>query len=95
MRQDALAGARGQVALGLIQVYRGLGGGWEIRLNNEEPTSFLPLEVPAAGNAAEGIPMPAAEVPLIPAPLPKPAAQKPIRDPVRLPKTSPTPADEP
>lgn len=45
-RQDALAQARGQIALGLIQVYRGLGGGWEIRLNDGETTGVLPMAVP-------------------------------------------------
>ncbi len=31
-QQDTLAQARGQIATGLINVYRALGGGWEIRL---------------------------------------------------------------
>jgi NodT family efflux transporter outer membrane factor (OMF) lipoprotein len=30
-QQDQWAQARGQIALGLIEVYRGLGGGWQIR----------------------------------------------------------------
>jgi outer membrane protein TolC len=30
--QDTLAQAQGEIATGLIQVYRALGGGWEIRL---------------------------------------------------------------
>src|SRR5262249_23587326 len=30
-RQQTLADAQGQIALGLIQVYRALGGGWQIR----------------------------------------------------------------
>jgi hypothetical protein len=29
--EDALAGAQGNVALGLISIYRALGGGWEMR----------------------------------------------------------------
>lgn len=33
-QQDQLAVARGDIALGLIGVYRALGGGWEIRLGN-------------------------------------------------------------
>src|SRR5713101_6797469 len=40
--QDTLAQARGEIALGLIQVYRALGGGWQIRLTGCEPTP-LPL----------------------------------------------------
>ena len=30
--EDTLAEAQGEIATGLIQVYRALGGGWEIRL---------------------------------------------------------------
>jgi hypothetical protein len=30
-RQNQLAQAEGEIALGLIQVYRALGGGWQIR----------------------------------------------------------------
>ena len=40
--QDTLAQARGEIGLGLIQVYRALGGGWQIRLTGCEPTA-LPL----------------------------------------------------
>src|SRR5262249_2869693 len=36
--QDTLAQARGEIATGLIQVYRALGGGWQIRINGCEPT---------------------------------------------------------
>ena len=35
--EDTLAQAQGEIATGLIQVYRALGGGWEIRLNGCEP----------------------------------------------------------
>src|SRR5262249_1897989 len=37
-QQNLLAQAQGNIALGLIQVYRALGGGWEIRLNGCEPS---------------------------------------------------------
>jgi len=36
--QDTLALAQGEIGLGLIQVYRALGGGWQIRLTGCEPT---------------------------------------------------------
>src|SRR5438445_8937033 len=36
-QQDKLAVSRGDIALGLIQIYKALGGGWEIRLPNCEP----------------------------------------------------------
>jgi len=54
--QDTLAQARGEIALGLIQVYRALGGGWEIRLTGCEPTVLpLPSE---PGKAREILPPP-------------------------------------
>jgi outer membrane protein TolC len=34
--QDTLAQARGDIALGLIQVYKALGGGWQIRIEGCE-----------------------------------------------------------
>jgi NodT family efflux transporter outer membrane factor (OMF) lipoprotein len=37
-QQDTLAQARGEIVTGLIQVYRALGGGWEIRVNGCDPT---------------------------------------------------------
>jgi hypothetical protein len=45
-RQQTLAEAQGQIALGLIQVYRALGGGWQIRC---EATA-----VPAVSHAVPG-----------------------------------------
>jgi len=40
-QQDLLATAKGNVASNLIQVYRALGGGWEIR-NGQDPADRLP-----------------------------------------------------
>jgi NodT family efflux transporter outer membrane factor (OMF) lipoprotein len=37
LEQDLLAQARGDIALGLIEVYRTLGGGWQIRCTGQEP----------------------------------------------------------
>jgi hypothetical protein len=42
LQQDSWAQAQGQIAQGLIQVYRALGGGWQIRLAPPAPA------VPAA-----------------------------------------------
>ncbi len=39
VREDALAQARGEIALGLIQVYRALGGGWQLRCTGCETTA--------------------------------------------------------
>jgi len=35
VQQYTLADARGEIARGLIQVYRALGGGWQMRLTND------------------------------------------------------------
>jgi outer membrane protein TolC len=47
LQQDTLAQAQGQIALGLITVYRALGGGWQIRENGCQANA-LGLSVPAA-----------------------------------------------
>jgi NodT family efflux transporter outer membrane factor (OMF) lipoprotein len=41
-REDTYAQARGEIALGLIQVYRALGGGWQIRCTGCEMTTSHP-----------------------------------------------------
>jgi len=41
LQQNLLAQAQGSIALGLVQVYRALGGGWEIRLTGCEPAKPL------------------------------------------------------
>ena len=46
-QQDQWAQARGQVDFGLINVYRGLGGGWQIRLPPPHGVEVLPAEPPA------------------------------------------------
>src|SRR5204863_8503535 len=46
--QDTLAQARGEIALGLIQVYRALGGGWQIRCTGCEPTALPGQGEPSA-----------------------------------------------
>jgi NodT family efflux transporter outer membrane factor (OMF) lipoprotein len=51
VQQDTLAQARGEIALGLIQTYRALGGGWEIRCSTQPtapaiPTVGTPLPCP-------------------------------------------------
>jgi len=49
--QDTLAQARGEIALGLIQTYRALGGGWQVGATDGE----LP---PAGHTVIEGTPVP-------------------------------------
>jgi NodT family efflux transporter outer membrane factor (OMF) lipoprotein len=43
---DTLAQARGEIGLGLIQVYRSLGGGWQLRLTGCEPPPSPPAGIP-------------------------------------------------
>src|SRR5579884_878394 len=47
-QQDQLAVARGSIALSLINVYRALGGGWEIRLQDGNCPPSPPASLPAA-----------------------------------------------
>ncbi|MEX0678693.1 MAG: efflux transporter outer membrane subunit [Pirellulales bacterium] len=84
-QQDQWAVAQGQIGQGLIQVYRGLGGGWQIRLSpnvnllrhlppvNEAP-AFGPEVVPRADEAAP----PAAPELIPPAEPPGPAEELPM-----------------
>ena len=53
-QQDQLAQAEGDIALGLVAIYRSLGGGWQIRLNNPP----LMLDGGQAPVPAEPVPTP-------------------------------------
>jgi NodT family efflux transporter outer membrane factor (OMF) lipoprotein len=44
-QQDALAIVEGSIALSLIDVFRSLGGGWQLRLEPEQPMPVPPPEV--------------------------------------------------
>jgi NodT family efflux transporter outer membrane factor (OMF) lipoprotein len=65
LEQDSLAVAQGNIAFNLINVYRYLGGGWEIRIQNDSggagPMTCLPApsEAPAA-SGSELLPAPKA-----------------------------------
>jgi NodT family efflux transporter outer membrane factor (OMF) lipoprotein len=74
-QQDLLAQAQGQIAAGLIQTYRALGGGWQVRMTDcQAPPTWCmethlpqaePVPTPAAGGAAPLVPP--AETPNSPA----------------------------
>ena len=66
-QQDPWALSQGQIGQGLIQIYRGLGGGWQIRLGdnanvfrNLPPVinipAFAPEEIPASDAIAPPVP---------------------------------------
>jgi NodT family efflux transporter outer membrane factor (OMF) lipoprotein len=61
LQQNTLAQARGEIAEGLIQTYRALGGGWEIRCTGLDPVEGSPVQ-----NTAPPVP-PVAPVPPAPA----------------------------
>lgn len=58
LEQDLLAQAQGSIATGLVQVYRALGGGWQIRLSD--------CQVPPLGDVHTPLPEP------VPSPAPAP-----------------------
>ena len=81
-QQDLMAQAEGQIAQGLVQVYRAMGGGWEIRLPAPPPASPNPYE------ARQELPMPLTPPPVRgPETMPTPSMPT-----VRPPETIPTPS---
>ncbi|MBX3411611.1 MAG: efflux transporter outer membrane subunit [Pirellulales bacterium] len=74
-QQDSLAQSRGNIAQGLVAVYRALGGGWQIRLAppgyvvGADGAATPPEGVPAPPQGHEGVPLPA-PLPNLPAPTP-------------------------
>lgn len=81
-QQNLLAQARGEIALGLIQTYRALGGGWQIRLTDCANGGLASLGQATPGSTTP----PGVEVPL-PNPIPPQANP--------LPSPSPAPAPVP
>jgi NodT family efflux transporter outer membrane factor (OMF) lipoprotein len=88
-QQDSMAQAEGQIPQGLIAMYRGLGGGWQMRCQPAapvEPTITMPAvppnqEIPMPQSSAkspEAIPTP----PTAPAPLQEPAVPAPMPGPL-------------
>jgi NodT family efflux transporter outer membrane factor (OMF) lipoprotein len=92
-QQDAATQARGQITQGLIEMYRALGGGWEIRLDDGRVAEALA----AAGmpNPAEAVPVPlpgTANAPAQPgAPQPPPPPNPPQAGQIPSPPSQPKP----
>lgn len=58
-QQDLAAQAKGQIAQGMIAVYRALGGGWEIENENwAPPVPLPPVQPPPAQTPPEDLPLP-------------------------------------
>jgi outer membrane protein TolC len=59
-QQDTWAQSQGQIGQGLIQIYRGLGGGWQIRLNGnvDDLRALPPVDAPDAEIIAPPVPEP-------------------------------------
>jgi outer membrane protein TolC len=70
VQQDLLAQAQGDIAIGLVEVYKSLGGGWQIRLGPGPgpniPFEELPPVRPAEGAVPGNIP------PVVPGDIPPP-----------------------
>jgi NodT family efflux transporter outer membrane factor (OMF) lipoprotein len=56
-QQNTLAEARGEIARGLIQVYRALGGGWQMRLTNDCHATLLQAQDRPPEAEEEGWPL--------------------------------------
>ena len=71
-QQDQLAVAEGNIALNLVNVYRALGGGWELRLQKEDqgegPITRAAMPLMPAGSREAPVP----ETSLEPIPGPRP-----------------------
>lgn len=94
-QENALARANGNVALGLISVYRALGGGWELRLDENRLAGELgTAECIVAGvpQWAEELPAPHADIKAQGAPEP---ADRPAPEPDSIDAASAIPIDGP
>lgn len=88
-QQDLYAQAEGDIALGLVEVYRALGGGWQVRLEEPGvPVPLPPLDGPAVeAPRPEDVPLPAPTPPPV-VPLPAAAEAPPLAPLVQPPTLS-------
>ncbi|MEN6406488.1 MAG: efflux transporter outer membrane subunit [Thermoguttaceae bacterium] len=70
-QEDVLAQARGEIATGLIQVYRALGGGWQIRLDDQASSDSIVATTPSPAAAPTKPPKSVDEN--LPIPIPEPS----------------------
>ena len=69
--EDTLAQAQGEIATGLIQVYKALGGGWQIRVNGCDPGDAEPAS-PATPATSGSLATPALPAEPVKTPPPSP-----------------------
>ena len=50
-QQDGLAASRGKVAVNLVAVYKALGGGWQMRCQDDQGVALAPSEMPLESEA--------------------------------------------
>ena len=92
-QQDLLAQTQGQIAVGLVETYRALGGGWQIRLEPLPEQVAIPLPaVRPPPQAPVPAPVPVVPAPVVPAPVapPAPMAETAVGTPSRLAEFPPT-----
>ena len=107
-QQDQLAQAEGQIATGLIQVYRALGGGWQIRLtgcNELLPPPSAAAELPSPSgppmppvppqDGVAPISLPAPQADLLPPPVDSPTITRPPLTTPAVPPSVPQPVQTP
>ncbi|MGE3637818.1 MAG: efflux transporter outer membrane subunit [Pirellulales bacterium] len=92
-QQDQAAQAQGDVSLALVEIYRAIGGGWQVRLGAgaDAPQVNLPQCPPEAGVTSEPLPLvptPPSADPLVPTQAQDLSPQKP-------PATTPPPVNNP
>jgi NodT family efflux transporter outer membrane factor (OMF) lipoprotein len=72
-QQDRATQAQGDVPLALVEIYRALGGGWQIRLNDEsEAVGRTDAEISPSVSPLSSPPTPSDKVPAEVLPVPKP-----------------------
>ena len=79
-QQDLYTQALGQIDMGLIQVYRALGGGWEIRLGQGYRSNLPPPTPALPGEENKRLPTPGLESTEMPAPGPTPESIPPPKE---------------
>ena len=96
-QQNQLAESQGSIAQGLVQVYRSLGGGWQLRLNSSQGAVAHAVQGAApAGRPPEAVPAPVPLPPTPAVPAPNPLLEPNNVLPKRLdPETAPGPVLNP